>query len=275
MLYFTGRGHPHSQGWGRWQVGHRSTGASRSMLPKRLANCCSAEMPVLCCQCFQYFKGKKKSKSRFQCDTYQFSDAVTKLTHQTRCAPLGERPHWVPSFLLSPQRELVTGKHAHFEEKDLFYPEDSPIWGFKVMLVIKNLPDEAWDLRDLGSIPRSGRSSGRVHGNPYQYSCLENPKDRGAWWAIAHRVAKRWTRLKQLSTHSPIHRMDISPPRDGEKHEAWGSLLTWDGLLPEPWARSSSLTDRKKHEPRKQKTNHRAVILYDLHEINLWTIGES
>ena len=48
---------------------------------------------------------------------------------------------------------------------------------------------------DLGSAPGSGRSSGGGNGNPHQCSCLENPKDRGAWLAIAHRVAKSQTRL--------------------------------------------------------------------------------
>ena len=49
--------------------------------------------------------------------------------------------------------------------------------------MIKNLPDIAGDRRDMGSIPGSGRSPGGGHGNPLQYSCLENPMDRGAWWA--------------------------------------------------------------------------------------------
>ena len=45
------------------------------------------------------------------------------------------------------------------------------------------------------------------HGKPLQYSCLENPMDRGAWWATVHKVAKSWTRLKQLDahTHTPTH----------------------------------------------------------------------
>ena len=43
------------------------------------------------------------------------------------------------------------------------------------------------------SIPGSGRFSGEGNGNPLQYSCLENPMDRGAWWATVHRVAKSWT----------------------------------------------------------------------------------
>ena len=52
------------------------------------------------------------------------------------------------------------------------------------MLVVKNLPASAGDLRDAGLIPRSGRSSGGGHGNPLQYSCLENLMDREAWLAI-------------------------------------------------------------------------------------------
>ena len=48
---------------------------------------------------------------------------------------------------------------------------------------------------DLGSIPGLGRSPGRGHGNPFQYSCLENPMDRGAWWAAVHRAHKELERL--------------------------------------------------------------------------------
>ena len=51
----------------------------------------------------------------------------------------------------------------------------------QVALVLKNLPANAGDRRDLDSIPESGRSPGGGHGNPLQYSCLENPMDRGAW----------------------------------------------------------------------------------------------
>ena len=58
-----------------------------------------------------------------------------------------------------------------------------------------------WDIGDTSSIPVSGRSPGGGHGNPLQYSCLENPINRGAWWATVHGVAKSWTRLKRLSTH--------------------------------------------------------------------------
>ena len=63
--------------------------------------------------------------------------------------------------------------------------------------MVKNLPANARDLRDIGSIPELGRSSGGGHGNPLQYSCLENPMDRGALWATVHRVTQNQTGLKQ------------------------------------------------------------------------------
>ena len=61
----------------------------------------------------------------------------------------------------------------------------------------KNPPDNTVD---TGSIPVSGRSPGVGNGKLLRYSCLENPMARGAWQAAGHRVAKSWTRLKQLST---------------------------------------------------------------------------
>ena len=64
--------------------------------------------------------------------------------------------------------------------------------------VVKNLPANAGNTRDTGSIPGLGRSSGEGNWNPLQYSCLGNPMDRGAWWATIHGVAKSQT---QLSTH--------------------------------------------------------------------------
>ena len=69
-------------------------------------------------------------------------------------------------------------------------------------LVVKNLPTNARDLRDAGLIPGLGRSSGRGHDNPLQYSFPENPMDRGAWRTTVHRVAQSQTQPKQLSTHA-------------------------------------------------------------------------
>ena len=66
--------------------------------------------------------------------------------------------------------------------------------------------------RDRSSTLGSGRSPGEGHGNPLQYSCLENPLDSGAWWATEHRVTKSQTWVKQLSTHA--HRVLHDPQLD-------------------------------------------------------------
>ena len=63
----------------------------------------------------------------------------------------------------------------------------------QVVLVVKNPPANAGDIRDAGLIPGSGRSPGEGIGNLLQYSCLGNPIDRGAWWARVHRISKSWT----------------------------------------------------------------------------------
>ena len=63
------------------------------------------------------------------------------------------------------------------------------------VLVVKNPPANAGDARDMGLIPGLGRSPGVGNGNPLQYSGLENPMDRGAWWATVHSIAKNWTQL--------------------------------------------------------------------------------
>ena len=80
----------------------------------------------------------------------------------------------------------------------------SPLWGFPGGSVVKNLPANAGDTGDLGLIPGLGRSPGKGNGTPFQYSCLENPMNRGAWWATVFGVAKSWTRLSTLThTHKP------------------------------------------------------------------------
>ena len=77
--------------------------------------------------------------------------------------------------------------------------------------------ESACSAGDWGSIPGSGRSPGEGNGNPLQYSCLKNPRDREAWWAAVYGVAKSWTRLsdftctfhfhaleKEMATHSSV-----------------------------------------------------------------------
>ena len=65
-------------------------------------------------------------------------------------------------------------------------------------LVVKNPSANAGDVRDKSSIPGLGKSPGEGNGNPLQYSCVENPMDRDAWWATVHAVAKNWTQLSNL-----------------------------------------------------------------------------
>ena len=60
-------------------------------------------------------------------------------------------------------------------------------------LEVKNLPANEGDIGDVCLIPGLGRSPGGRHGKPLQYSCLENPMDRGAWWATVHRVTMSQT----------------------------------------------------------------------------------
>ena len=73
---------------------------------------------------------------------------------------------------------------------------------------VKNLPANAGHTRDAGSIPGLGRSPEGKHGNPLQYSCLENLTDKGAWWATVHGVAKGQT---QLSRHKTRHGVSETP----------------------------------------------------------------
>ena len=91
--------------------------------------------------------------------------------------------------------------------------------------VVKNPSANAGDARDTGSIPGLGRSPEEEHSNPLQYSCLENPMDRGAWWATVRGVAKSWTGLNWLSTH--VHTF--------HRQNAVG-LKRWKG----PWEKHST-----------------------------------
>ena len=81
------------------------------------------------------------------------------------------------------------------------YGKNMAFWASKVTQWVKILLAVQ---ADVSSITRSGRSPGGGHGNPLQYSCLENLMDRGAWGATVPRVAKNWTRLKRMSTHTHL-----------------------------------------------------------------------
>ena len=77
-----------------------------------------------------------------------------------------------------------------------------------MVLVVKNLLANARDARDPGSIPGLGRSSGVENGNLFQYSCLGNPMDRGAWWATihgGHQQVRHDLATKQLQQQTPLN----------------------------------------------------------------------
>ena len=74
-------------------------------------------------------------------------------------------------------------------------------WASQVALVVKNLAANARDIRDVGSVPGLGRSSGGGHGNRLQYSCLGIPKDRGAWQVAVHGVTKESDRSQQVNNN--------------------------------------------------------------------------
>ena len=95
----------------------------------------------------------------------------------------------------SPLNHICSRSYIYF----LIYWSIVALCVFQVALVAKNLPANARDIRNAGSIPGSGRSPGGGHSNPLHYSCLENHMDREAWRVTVHRVAQSQTRLKQLS----------------------------------------------------------------------------
>ena len=74
-----------------------------------------------------------------------------------------------------------------------------------VIQLIKNTPANAEDTRDVGSIPGSGRSPRVGNGNPFQYSCLKNPMERGSWQAIVDGVTKELDTTERLSAYTSLY----------------------------------------------------------------------
>ena len=141
------------------------------------------------------------------------------LLTQGLCRPWGGAEHYTCSFekdalpCAAPEsvREV---KHAPGAQTALLhleappFPQKGPVHGTARVIsghrrgaVVKYLPASAEDARDIGSIPRWGRSPGEGNNSPLQYSCLENPTIRGAWQATVHGVAELDT-TEQLSTRS-------------------------------------------------------------------------
>ena len=103
---------------------------------------------------------------------------------------------------------------------------------FQVVLVVKNLTANTGDIRDAGLIPELGRSLGEEPGNLLKYSCLENPRDRGAWQTTVNRVTKNQREMKRLNMHRyPRH------PRQQEKSHTKGfsNLLHFHSIIVSPF----------------------------------------
>ena len=103
--------------------------------------------------------------------------------------------------------------------------------------MVKRLLANAGDVRDAGSVPWWGRSPGAGNDNPLQYSCLENPMDRGTLWDTVHGVTKSWTQLKQLSTHwslnlgSQLEAKDVTDAMVVDTaHKCTGPWSSWHQL---------------------------------------------
>ena len=130
---------------------------------------------------------------------------VLNLVTQSCCTPA--HPHSGPALIcwfrypgLSCAHLRVRNADLWINKKGLFYSTGNyifghlsyPIMGFPGGSVVKNPPVS---VGDVGLIPGFWKYSGRGHGNSLQYPCLENPMDRGAWWATFHGVTKSWTQL--------------------------------------------------------------------------------
>ena len=110
-------------------------------------------------------------------------------TEQLHCHFQSSLRHWIKTPVSLGRRD--TGSDPTAAKKQF--------WACQLVLVVKNLPANAGD---VGSVPRLERCSGGGHGTPLQFSCLENPMDRGAWRATVHKFSKSQTRLKCLSMHT-------------------------------------------------------------------------
>ena len=107
-------------------------------------------------------------------------------------------PRDLPDPGIEPESPALQSDYLPSEPpgKPLVHQNGEPFYYFQMMLVVKNLPTFLRNVREEGLTPGSGRSPGGGHSNPLQFSCLENPMDRGAGWATVQRVAKSWTQIK-------------------------------------------------------------------------------
>ena len=155
------------------------------------------------------------------CEAESFPKPTTSAGTLQRASHVLLMPRWSNGFMMSSASshwEFRPRRRARVSQNPspcrvLGFPSlPKRVWTSQVVLVVRNLSINAGDLRDMGLIPGSGRSPGGGHGNPLQYSCLQNPMDRGAWWTTVHGVTKSQTWLKWLSTHAGKESSSVLPP---------------------------------------------------------------
>ena len=136
-----------------------------------------------------------KTKGSFHQDSFKMNTHKHTHTHTHRETHTGIKQ----TFLSNNKPQRAEAKRQQGDHK---HPEVSNLSTWVTDTVISApgkwcplLQESACNAGDLGSIPGSGRSPGEGNGNPLQYSCLENPMDRGTWWATVHGVTKSWTQL--------------------------------------------------------------------------------
>ena len=131
-------------------------------------------------------------------------------------------------------------------------------WASQVVLVVKNLPAKAGDIRDMGSIPESGRSPGGGHGNPLQYSCLENSMDRGAWWAPSIGLQRAGPDTHTITLWGDtINKID-------ESKAILGGMVVWDRVS---WLVSSPLIFIGSFQGNSSKTLEYNLVHLEYHRI--------
>ena len=126
------------------------------------------------------------------------SEALSYMLHiHALTAPSNSPESWYcyPPFVSSKGKLKEVKALAQASPAHSFTEQIGWCWGFPGGSTVKNLPANAGDSGDTGSIPGWGRSRGGGHYNPLQHSCLENPTDRGAWQAMVHGVTKSRTQL--------------------------------------------------------------------------------
>ena len=151
--------------------------------------------------------------NRLSVSTSQIRKRAPRLSSPCSTSPTQERPRQhssLPIGFFPLHQRISTSFFRKYQVKQFPIPKamSSTFKGCKLNqsclepgdfpdgVAIKNLPANAGDIRDAGPAPESGRSPGGGHGNPLQYSCLENSTDRGAWQATVHGATKSQTRLK-------------------------------------------------------------------------------